>query len=96
MSYEAVSGQDVVAIQSKTKGLSAGIHLGFVSYTNDNLHLETEGGTGYGAQLQYGFNHQIAAAFAFQHYSISVSYTHLDVYKRQVYTRRSFFSLPMA
>jgi len=71
MSYEVVSGQDVVAIQSKTKGLSAGVHLGFVSYTNDNLHLETEGGTGYGAQLQYGFNHQIAAAFAFQHYSIS-------------------------
>ena len=66
-----VSGQEIVEMNSTTKGLSAGVHLGFLSYTDDKIHAATEGGVGFGAEVQYGFTYQIAAALAFQHYSVT-------------------------
>jgi len=68
---DAISGQGVIEMNSTTKGLSAGVHLGFLSYTDDKIHAETEGGVGFGAEVQYGFTHQIAVALAFQHYSVT-------------------------
>jgi len=75
-----LSGQDVIEMQSKTKGLSAGIHVGFISYTDDKIHTETEAGLGYGAQIQYGFSHQFAVALSFQHFAITTqSYPNTDI-----------------
>lgn len=67
----ALSGQDVIEMNSTSKGLSAGVHLGFLSYTDDKIHAETEGGVGFGAEVQYGFTHQIAVALAFQQYAVT-------------------------
>lgn len=69
--YSTASGQDVIQMNSTTEGLSAGVHLGLLSYTDDKIHAETEGGVGFGAEVQYGFTHQIAASLAFQHYSVT-------------------------
>jgi len=66
-----VSAQDVFSMQSKTKGFSAGVHLGLVSYANDILHAEPEGGAGFGLELQYGFSHQFAVALAFQNFAVA-------------------------
>ncbi|HZV71119.1 MAG TPA: outer membrane beta-barrel protein [Saprospiraceae bacterium] len=65
-----LSGQEVIAMLSRTHRLSAGANAGFISYTSPRLHTNTETGFGYGMFIQYGFNHRVAASFSYQHFAI--------------------------
>jgi opacity protein-like surface antigen len=71
LSVSILNGQDNITIASQTKGFSGGVRLGYLSYTNDDVHPFTEGGIGYGAQLQYGFSHPISIAFSYQHFGVT-------------------------
>ncbi len=64
-------GQGSISIASQTKGFSAGVRGGYLSYTNNDVHPFTDDGIGYGIQLQYGFSHKFMAAFAFQHFDVT-------------------------
>lgn len=63
--------QDIIEMRSQTIGFSGGIHVAYLSYTQDYLHEEAQDGIGFGAQIQYGFNHQFAASLAYQFYSLN-------------------------
>ncbi|MBC7883898.1 MAG: outer membrane beta-barrel protein, partial [Saprospiraceae bacterium] len=52
----------------KTKGFSAGVHAGYLSYTANNLLFEANTGFGFGGFVQYGFSHQLALSLGIQHY----------------------------
>jgi len=57
-------------LASRTKGFSAGAHVAYISHENDAFHHAAEYGFGYGVIAQYGFNHKIAVAIAYQHYTL--------------------------
>ncbi|MGB3080810.1 MAG: outer membrane beta-barrel protein, partial [Saprospiraceae bacterium] len=63
-----LSSQEVIAIHSKTKGFSFGIHGSYLDYTAKSLHYEAQTGPGFGGFVQYGFSHQWAVSLAVQHY----------------------------
>lgn len=65
-----LSAQQVIEMKSKTNGFSAGVHVGYLSYQDDQIHPSTDNGLGYGAHIQYGFNHKFAIDLAFQHYAV--------------------------
>ncbi|MBC7883900.1 MAG: outer membrane beta-barrel protein [Saprospiraceae bacterium] len=66
----SLTGQEQITMASISKGISAGVHLAYISHENDSYHPEAETGLGYGIIAQYGINHSIAVAFSYQHYSI--------------------------
>ncbi len=71
LSSTTLFAQGSIEQQSTTKGVSASLNAGYISYTADGIHLETETGPGFGAQIQYGFSHKFAVAVSYQHFSIA-------------------------
>ncbi|MBK9981749.1 MAG: hypothetical protein IPP15_04890 [Saprospiraceae bacterium] len=66
----SLSAQDPISNLSISKGLSLGAHAAYISHENDVYHAEPEYAIGYGVRIQYGFNHKMAVALSYQHYSI--------------------------
>jgi hypothetical protein len=67
---QSVFSQEQITLASKTKGFSAGVHAAYISHENNAFHAEPEYALGYGIIAQYCFNHKIAVAISYQHYSI--------------------------
>ncbi|HEX5113549.1 MAG TPA: outer membrane beta-barrel protein [Saprospiraceae bacterium] len=78
-------GQEQLTLASRTKGFSAGIHAAYISHENDSYHYEAEYGFGYGFIAQYGFNHKMALALAYQHYSVDSKASNSNVNPYQLF-----------
>jgi len=72
-----IFSQEIVAINSMTKGFSIGGHAAYLSYTASSLQFEPHTGVGYGGYIQYGFTHQLAVAINVQHYKMDPKTTEL-------------------
>ncbi len=66
----SLAAQDQIMMSSISKGLSLGAHAAYISHENDVYHAKPEKALGYGLRIQYGFNHKMAVAISYQHYSI--------------------------
>lgn len=81
----SIFSQEQLTLASKTKGFSLGVHTAYISHENDQFNTEAEYAFGYGFIAQYGFNHKIAIAFSYQHYSIHPKSTNAIVDPYQLF-----------
>ncbi|MCC6753260.1 MAG: outer membrane beta-barrel protein [Saprospiraceae bacterium] len=63
--------QDYLTSRSRTKGLSGAISMGYLSYTSDELHQESQSGWGFGLNIEYGLTHRLAFDLSFQRFSVN-------------------------